>query len=641
MRTGDFSEILAGNNVDGVNIQLVDPANGNTITGNRIDQLLQSRINQAGLNYINAFPLPNVGGDGKVRDNYYWVMNQEVSSDTYDGKIDWNLSPKNQLNFRFNWSDWNQETTARLPDLPAGYGSGINPTETRSVNAGWNATILPTLTNEFRVSASRIKYGYQPPMGDEAVSRNLGFIWSNPDPLRYGGVAIGAYGDGGIEYTGDGGPYTVPQNTYQIVNSTTWVTGNHIFKFGGNILRRQVNIFQGNRSKGEFGFWSGDSLSTRWVTADMLIGFAQYYWAGSSAGMVGTRSWENGIFQDDWKVSNKLTLNLGLRYDILTMPTRAYGRQANYDIVNRSLVVARITKTLWSTPIGNIGPRAGFAYDITGRGKSVIRGGYGLFYFLDRGGVANQLISNPPYRGAAQYGTWDGWRFTFTGMAPNNTSDPLGATAPLPVLPTSESIDLNNPSNLSVIALLPDNKNSRTHQYNIQYEQEVWRDTVATVGYIGNRSKNLIIYYNPNDNVVGEPDRARPFGNGMNVTVRDDFGRSSYDSLQLKLEKRFSAGWQYLAAYTYSLTKDVSNGAWDNNYGFADVDNPDVNFGKSGMNFPHIFTFSSIYEVPFGRGQKYGSDINKFVDAFIGGGGTPILRIKAVIRLIFAMIKAI
>lgn len=632
MRAGDFSEILAGNNVDGVNTQLVDPLTGADIAGNRIDLLLQNRINQAGLNYLNAFPLPNIGGAGKVRDNYFWVMNQELSSDSFDGKIDWNLNSRNQLNFRVNWSDWNQQTTSRLPDLPAGFGSGSNPTETRSVNAGWNATIAPTMTNEFRVSASRIKYGYQPPMGDEPVSRNLGFIWSNPDPLRFGGVAIGAYENGGIEYTGDGGPYTVPQNTYQIVNSTTWVKGNHIFKFGGSLLRRQVNTFQGNRSKGEFGFWSGDSLSTRWVTADMLIGFAQFYWAGSSAGMVGTRSWENGVFfQDDWKVNSKLTLNLGLRYDILTMPTEAYGRQANYDVRNNRLIVAQdANDSLVDTDWGNWGPRAGFAYDISGRGKSVIRGGFGMFYFLDRGGVANQLISNPPYRGAAQFGTWDGWRFTFTGMAPMNSNNPLAATAPLPILPTSESIDLNNPSNLSVIAILPDNKNSRTYQYNIQYEQEVWKETVFSVGYVGNRSKNLIIYYNPNDNVIGQPNRPRPIGNGMNVTIRDDFGKSSYDSLQMKLERRFSGGWQYLASYTYSLTKDVSNGAWDNNYGFADVDNPDVNFGRSGMNFPHIFTFSSVYEIPFGRGQKFGGDMNRVLDAFIGGWQlTPILRIQS------------
>lgn len=632
MRNGDFSEILAGNNVDGVDVQLVDPLNGSDIAGNRIDQVMPGRINQAGLNYLRAFPLPNVGGPGKVRDNYFWIMNQEVSSDTFDGKIDWHVSDKHVFNTRFNWANWKQETSSRLPDLPAGWGAGNNPTETRTLAFGLNSTLAPTVTNELRLQFGRIRYAYEPPMMDRPVSRDLGFIWSNPDPLRYGGVAIGAYGDGGIEYTGDGGAYTVPQNTYQLSDSLTWVTGDHVFKFGASMVRRQVNIFQGNRAKGEFGFWSGDSLSTRWVTADMLVGFAQYYWAGSSAGMIGTRSWENGFFiQDDWKVNKKLTLNLGLRYDILTMPTEEYGRQANFDLASRRLIVAEDDKdALVDTDWGNWGPRAGFAYDLFGNGKSVIRGGYGLYYYLDRGGVANQLISNPPYRGAAQYGTWDGHRFTFTGMAPMNTTDPTQATAPLPTLPTADNIDLNNPGNgLNVLAILPDNRNSRTHQFDIQYQHELWKDTAVSIGYVGNRGRNLVVYYDPNSNVVGQPDRPRPYQN-LSVTVRDDIGRSAYDSLQVKLEKRMTDGLQYLAAYTYSRTNDTSLGAWDNPYGYADVDNIDLNYGRSGIDFPHLFSFSSIWEVPIGRGRKLGSDMNRFADAIIGGWQfTPILRIQS------------
>lgn len=631
MRTGDFSELLAGNNTSGVNVQLVDPNGGAAIAGNRLDLVMPGRINQAGLNYLNAFPLPNTNPGG-VYNNYAWVMNETANSDSYDGKIDYHINDRHVLNARLHWSDWQQTASSRLPDLPAGFGSGSNPTETRSLAFGLNSVLSANISNEARVGVSRIRYAYEPPMGDIPVSRDLGFIWSNPDPLRYGGVAIGAYGDGGIEYTGDGGAYTVPQNTYQISDSMTWVKNDHILKFGASFVRRQVNYFQGNRAKGEFGFWSGDPLSTHWVTADMLVGFAQFYWAGSSAGMVGTRSWENGFFvQDDWKVNRHLTLNLGLRYDVLTMPTEEYGRQANFDLTSGSIILAADNKdTLVDTDWGNWGPRAGFAYDLTGKGKSVIRGGFGIFYYLDRGGVDNQLASNPPFRGAAQMGTWDGYRFTFTGQAPNNSTDPLLATAPLPSLPPSASIDLNNPGGgLNLLAILPDNKNSRTWQYDIQFQQEVWKNTALSVGYFGNRGKNLVTYYSPNSNVVGQPDRPRPYPN-INVNVRDDIGRSSYDSLQVKLERRFSGGFQYLASYTFSRTKDVSNGAWDNPYGFADVGNVELNFGRSVLDFPHVFSFSSIWEVPFGRGLKYGSNLNKVANVFFGGWQlTPILRIQS------------
>lgn len=632
MRNGDFSEILAGNNTSGVNVQLVDPANGGApIAGNRLDIVMPDRINQAGLNYLRAFPLPNTNLTG-VNGNYAWVMNEEVSADTFDGKIDWHINDKNVFNSRIHWSDWSQVATSRLPKLPAGFGSGSNPTETRAINFGLNSVLSPNISNELRANASRIRYAYEPPMGDMPVSRDLGFIWSNPDPLRYGGVAIGAYGDGGIEYTGDGGAYTVPQNTYSLTDSMTWVKGDHVVKFGASVLRREVNYFQGNRAKSEFGFWSGDNLSTRWVTADMLVGFAQFYWAGSSAGMIGTRSWENGFFiQDDWKVNRRLTLNLGLRYDVLTMPTEEYGRQANFDMESGRIIVADgAGDSLVDTDWGNWGPRAGFAFDLTGKGKSVLRGGFGIFYYLDRGGVDNQLASNPPFRGAQQLGTWDGYRFTFTGQAPNNSTNPLEATAPLPTLPPSASIDLNNPGGgLNLLSILPDNKNSRTYQYDIQFQQEVWSNTALSIGFFGNRGKNLTTYYSPNSNVVGQPDRPRPFPN-VNVNVRDDIGRSTYNSLQAKLERRFADGFQYVASYTYSSTKDVSNGAWDNPYGFADVDNVDLNFGRSIIDFPHVFNFSSIWEVPIGRDRKVGGGMSRLADAFIGGWQlAPILRIQS------------
>ena len=216
-------------------------------------------------------------------------------------------------------------------------------------------------------------------------------------------------------------------------------------------------------------------------------------------------------------------------------------------------------------------------------------------------------------------------------MGPAFSLNNLLATGALPSLPAVQNIDLNNlPSNLNVIAILPDNKNSKTHQFNVQFEQEVWKDTALSIGYVGNRGKNLSLYYDTNNTqVVGRTDRPRPYNLGS-VNVRDDAGKSSYDSLQAKLERRFSSGWQYLASYTYSLTKDVSNGAFDNAYGFADVDNVNKNFGKSVVNFPHVFSFSSVYEVPFGRGRKFGSSMNKVADAFVGGWQfTPVLRIQS------------
>ena len=142
------------------------------------------------------------------------------------------------------------------------------------------------------------------------------------------GALIGGF-NSQIEYTGDFGPYLVPQNTYQVNDSVSVVRGTHNVRFGVNLARRQVNLFRPNRGKGYF-FLFGDGNgpgSTKYETADLLAGFADQYTIGPPYGFVGTRNWETGYFvQDDWRMTRRLTLNLGLRYDLYTWPTEEHDR---------------------------------------------------------------------------------------------------------------------------------------------------------------------------------------------------------------------------------------------------------------------------------------------------------------------------
>ncbi|MEK7857167.1 MAG: hypothetical protein AAB288_13840, partial [Acidobacteriota bacterium] len=147
-----------------------------------------------------------------------------------------------------------------------------------------------------------------------------------------------------------------------------------------------------------------------------------------------------------------------------------------------------------------------------------------------------------------------------------------------------------------------------------------------SIGYVGTRGRNLILYYNLNGN-VREPGTnvACPNGrtttpcysNGGRVNVRDDIGESQYDSLQVQLERRFSGGWQYRAAYTWSKTKDNGEGAFDSvadqNLNFVEP------FATSRLDFPHVLSFGTVYDIPFGRGRTWGSDIPRALDAVIGG----------------------
>ena len=616
-RRGNFAALLdPASNGLGRAIQLRDPLTGQPVPGNRLDLLPGNRLNPVALNYLNAFPLPNRGGSGVIR-NYQTNPAEITDQDTFDIRIDGNISQRNQMFGRFSWGRAIQSVGSFFPTLPAGFGTGDNFNRSRALVLGATTVISQKSVNELRLNASRINFGYQPPFFGERVSAGLGIPNANLDSLRGGGALIGGFATQ-IEYTGDEGLYTVPQNTYQVVDNLSYTTGNHTFRFGGTVLRREVNLFRPRFSKGFFLlFGNGENpASTGFEQADLLIGFVSGYLIGPPFGTVGTRNWENAVFaQDDWRATRKLTFNLGLRYEYFTNPTEVYGRQSNFDISTGQLILARdASDPLVNNDKNNFSPRVGFAYDIGGDGRTVIRGGYGLFYFLERGGISNQLAQNPPFSGTAFFGYDSGVRITLSGRAPDNTNDSRLATGPLP---TGEFRNFNprNPLGVDVLAILPENKTSNVHQFNVQFQRQLTNDTAVSVGYVGTRGRNLANYFNFNGTRFGG--RARPFPNLGRVTIRDDSGRSSYDSLQTQVERRFTRGLQYLMAYTFSRTEDNGSGAFDA-LGANNIFRTEA-YGRSRLDFPHVFSFSSIYDIPFGRGRRFGSDMARGLDFIVGG----------------------
>ena len=651
MRSGNFSELptqlrdpLDGRNicVTGTTTNGVLCANGNGIAFNRLDLLPGNRLNQAALNYLRAFPGATRTG---LQNNYQRVRNQINDQDNYDARVDVNITNANQMFARFSNGTSNQVNESRLETLPAGFGSGSNPIRTRGFVVGLNSSLKSNLFNEFRVQINRIRFGYEPPFGDQPLSANLGIVNANRSSILGGGALIGGY-NGQLEYTGDYGPYRVPQTTFQVLDGVSYVKGDHTIKVGGTIIRRNVSLFRPTAGKGYFFLYgNGDPTqcggpaggagtgTTGWESADLLIGFVCRYDIGNQDGPVGTRTWENGAFaQDDWKATSKLTINYGVRYEYLTNPSEQYARQSNFDLNTGRLVLAADNKdTLTTTDKNNFGPRVGFAYDIFGKGKTVLRGGYGLFYFLDRGGIDNQLAQNPPYSGQRSFSYQDGYRITLSGQGPLNSLDSRLATNPLPS-PTVvfNQAFLNSPSNVTVLALRPDNKTSNVQQFNIQVQHEIMKNTALSVAYVGTRGRNLALYYNLQGRTIDTtssipcPISGRTLGNcypsignSGRVNVRDDNGKSSYDSLQVQLERRFSGGWQYIASYTFSKTKDNGNGSFDaqgdTNINFIEP------FTTSQIDFPHVFSFATVYDIPFGRNRKFGSDIPRALDYIIGG----------------------
>jgi TonB dependent receptor len=406
------------------------------------------------------------------------------------------------------------------------------------------------------------------------------------------------------------------------------VKGNHTFKFGANIIRREVSMFRPIAGKGFFNlFGNGEGAGgTGYEASDILAGFVNDYQIGcqigAQTGMFGTRSWEAGIFaQDDWRVSRRLTLNLGIRWDYLSKPTEVFGRQSNFDIVTGALIEAQGSgDALGQQNYHDFAPRVGFAYDLDNSGKTVVRGGYGIFYFLDRGGISNQLAQNEPFSGENQYSFSNGYRITLSGEGPmgngnNGGLNWLQSTGSLPL--GTQAINLTNPQNISVLADLPNNATSYMEQWNLQVQREVVRNIVLSVAYVGAAGHHLVDYYKRNNQLYDEPAGDRLYPNLGSVNVEEARGNSIYNALQTELQRRFSNGLQFTASYTYSRTIDDGGGAFGS--GAQDFMNLALDRGLADQDVRGRFVLSGVYELPFGHGRHFGANIGKAADAVVGG----------------------
>ncbi|SNT42771.1 Carboxypeptidase regulatory-like domain-containing protein [Granulicella rosea] len=649
MRTGDFSELLNPTFTNGqfqttfpvclpnagtlnANIpanskgQIYDPQTCQPFAGNIIPT---ARLNPAAVNYLNAYPLPTRSNE--ALQNYSYQQQSAIKYNRFNARTDWAMSPKDLFFFRFSYDNSVNGSTSKFPKLP--HDAGTSYVHARGYDLGYTRTINTNIVNEARLAYNRDDYGYQPPFYGQNISANLGIVNANRSIETSGGALIGG-NNGQLEYTGDYGLFAVPQNTYELTDTLNLQLKNHSLKVGGTYLRREVAFFRPISGKGFFSIAGNGAGYTGWETSELLVGGTSNYAIGAQNGFFANESQEDALFiQDDWRVNRRLTLNLGVRYDLITWPYEKHDQQAAFDPNTGALLLAGkngVPRSIVNQDNLLFAPRIGFAYDVFGTGKTALHGGYGIFYFPDYGGISNQLGQNPPYGGTANYSASQGYCITFTGQtaqgAPYTCPGYTVGTAatgalPLPGFPNFNAA--NPPAGLGGVAVDVNNKHSRQQQFNLQVQQQLGKNDTVSVAYVGAHADRLSTYYPINSPTFNFPGFKFPNLAQYGVTLNKYNGISWYNGLQTHFEHR-QGNALLTGSYTWSHALDDSGGAYIGST-VALPNNPLASYGNSGEDQRHIFSGSAVYSLPFGKHQKYLGSASRVMDLVVGGWQTNLI----------------
>lgn len=620
MRAGDFSAV--GDIYNPFSLR-ADPT---AASGYRRDpfpnrQIPTSLFDPVSSRLVQAYPLPQRSG---VANNQTTNPKEAQDWNQGDGRLDWNWNDRNTIFGRFSRQDTTTTRPSTFPgaqipgfNSPIGLGNedtfaGSSALKAYNTGATWIHTFSPGFLLEARMGFSRfdltfLQEGASP---GAKLGEKLGVPNSNQGPNSDG---IPIFSPSG--YTGIGQTRSLPiirkQDSYNPSANFTWLRGTHSIRFGADARRRLLSQYQTNRGNGRFNFdrtFTNDpnrAATTGDAIAGLLLGTASTIEQDFTLVTPDFRYTEWGLyFQDDWKVTSRLTLNLGLRYELDTVVTEQNNKLTNFDVVTGKLLIAGFNtdaQTGIRPDKNNFAPRVGFAWKAANR--TVIRGGAGIFY--NPAGSESVYLRRHRQLPFGPINTFDINQFSTT---PRRVSDGF---APIPNLDFSTVA--NNPTG-AMLAVDPNFRSGYAQQFNFQVQQEVGWAMVAKVGYVGNLGRRLDMTYDYNQPVPGPgaPGPRRPLyaiaPSVVGVTYNVFDGMSTYHSFQSSLERRFSNGVGFLTAYTWSKSIDnVSNafGGADNGPIPQDRRYRNADRAVSGFDISHRLTHSMNYSLPFGAGRKW------------------------------------
>ena len=596
-----------------------------------------SAINPTAAKIAALFPAPNANFNGN---NYLSDPKKTANQNNVDFRVDHRFSDKDNFFTRFSWENQPSFIPGPFSNVldGGGFTSGNQDNTYYSLAISEMHSFSPMLLNEFRFGYNRINSHRLQQNSGTNVSGNLGLL-GVPYIPGTGGLPSICFNQYSCIGSSDFLPSVEKQNSFVWNDNVTWVRGHHSFKFGGEDFTDNPALplnADGSTTGGSdfasflLGIPDGANLSSLHTV---------YYWRNTYA-----------VFaQDDWQVNKRLTLNLGLRYELFMPVTEQHNQLATFDFATGTLIMPKgqttpLTPTIASflpaqstAPAGLINadrkdfaPRLGFAFQLTP--NFVLRGGYGIFY----GGQENGPFSNPspgfnpPFLLQQAFNSPCGSP-SLPNANPNSSGNCAIGSGNLTInnfwtqgFPAGSLADPNNPL---LYSLDPHLKTPMMQQWHFGVEYQLPADTIFKVAYAGSHGSRLYAFYNgnqavpsPDPNAPLAPRRPFPAIDGTIDTFRSNT-ISNYNALQVNMEKRATHGLMFNASYTWSHSLDDASSASLgslNNGDFRDQRFPSWEYGNSDFDVRHHAVVSFTYELPFGRGQKFAGGASNVVNQVIG-----------------------
>ncbi|MFZ3340545.1 MAG: carboxypeptidase regulatory-like domain-containing protein [Terriglobales bacterium] len=663
-RTGDFTDIYTGvidPNTGYDTAQLFNPVNGKPFKCGGIVCNVEP-VDSVMQNYINKYlPLPNEGINEFVEDPV-----ASLQEDQFIFRFDYNLTTKDALSAFYIFDDQPQVFPFEVEkgastggDVPVGSGF-TNEQRFQTGSLGWTRTLSPTMLNELRFSANRSATFDAIPQ-DTTSPADLGFLTIHPDDPK--GTAPPAISVGSDFNLGPSpqGPTKIHDVTFQLQDTFSWTRGKHALKFGADFRWVQNNFHYDYYNNGSFDFGTYYT-NTGDARADFVGGYTDNYFQFSSAAY-GIRTHDLYFFaQDAWKIAKNLSLDYGLRYEYNSPqidPTNQIigwypGQQSQVfpaappnflfpgdpGTPNRGLVF---------TDRNNFAPRFGFAWDMLGSSKLVMRGGIGVFYDIEDGALNLQFGGQPPFGYAANnypcfakvgHGADTGCLEPVNG---SYSADPFqtantGYSNPYPFIASGNYGKFFNPAIPFAYVVTPHFRTPYAENFNFGFQYQLTKGTMVEAVYVGSLSRKAIAGTNLNFPTLDGPngllaqyqywadkhegnadpyeninaDCARPLANcdgspaflgnptgATQIVTNLSEGSSSSNEFQLTVDRQMSHGLQFRVAYTLAKTIDQTSGFRTRSSTYTDPLDPSFDRGLADFDATHRLVLSPIWQIPF------------------------------------------